>query len=351
MSRWVALLCAGVVSIGAQDPGTTSEELPSIRAVQGDLHVWNSAKDKLAPVTEPVRVAPNDRIGTRKDKLAVLALQDGSLISLSEVDVGREKGLALERTKDKLVIKLYKGKIAVETFQTGLRVETPHAVVEGSRSVCVVQVDGKKTKIMPLDGTLAVVNPMGSVKVEAGQESTVEKGTKPSDPKPADVEKATSDLTIPTSSQLIKNPGFEEGLKEWHVEQVDGKDAIMLESGVAHSGKHSARVELSSRIYGKHPGGWLGLKQVVRLVPGKKYLFRAYVRLELREGMVQPYFTIAAQNGPRWTVDPAEKSWQRIGGIYTPDTDSNRVSIEADPKTERFDALLWVDDILLLELK
>src|SRR5207247_7846184 len=88
MIRGLLLAWVGALLLGAQDP-TSSEELPAIRAVQGDLHVWSSARDKLSPVTEPVRVTPLDRIGTRKDRFAMLATQDGSLISLSEVEVGR----------------------------------------------------------------------------------------------------------------------------------------------------------------------------------------------------------------------------------------------------------------------
>jgi hypothetical protein len=353
MSRWVALLWATASLAGAQDPGTTSEELPAIHAVQGDLHLWSSAKDKLAPVTEAVRVAPNDRLGTRKDKLAVLATQDGSLISLSDVEVGREKGLALERTKDKLVLKLFKGKIALETFQTGLRVETPNAVVEGGPSCCVVQVDGKKTRIFVENGALTLVNTLGSVKVAAGQESTAEKTTKPSEPKPADLEKATSETAAATGSlTLVKNPGFEEGLKDWYVEQINGRDAVTLENGLAHSGRQCARLEISSRIFGPRLAGWLGFKQNLRLVPGKRYLVRAYARLECREGSVNPFISIAAQKGPQWTVDPSVKSWQRLGGVYVPEIDNgSRISAEAIASSERYDATLWLDDFLVLELK
>ena len=44
MLRWVALLWAAVL-VPTQDPSTTAEELPAIRPVQGDLHVWTAAKD------------------------------------------------------------------------------------------------------------------------------------------------------------------------------------------------------------------------------------------------------------------------------------------------------------------
>jgi hypothetical protein len=350
MSRFVALVWAGAALFGAQDPGTTSGELPAIRAVQGDLHLWSSAKDKLSPVTDVVRVAPNDRIGTRKDKLGMLVTQDGSLISLSEVEVGRDKGLAIERTKDKFILKLFKGKIAVETFQTGIRVETPNGVVEGGPSCCVVQVDGKKTKIVVDNGSLTFVNTLGSVKVQTGQESTAEKASKPSDPKPADVERATGDISAATASvNLVKNPGFEEGLKDWSVE---GKDVITLESGSAHSGRQCARVEISSRNFSHGDASWLGLKQNLRLVAGKRYLVRAYARLECREGSVKPFLTIETDKGPSWNVDPADKSWQRLGGIYTPEGEKRcRISAEAILPSERYDATLWLDDFLILELK
>jgi len=353
MSRFVALVWAGAALLGAQDPGTTSEELPLVRAVQGELQLWSSAKDKFALVTEPVRVAPNDRLGTRKDKLATLATQDGSLISLSEVEVGRDKGLALERTKDKLVLKLFKGRVAVETFQTGLRVETPNGVVEGGPSCFVVQVDGKKTKIIVDIGSLTLVNSLGSVKVQAGQESTAEKAAKPSEPKPVDAERAVGEMSAATASlNLVKNSGFEDGLKDWAVEQVGSKEPITVDNGSAHSGRQCARLEISSQIYGHSPNSWLGLKQGLHLVPGKRYLVRAYARLECREGSVKPFLTIETQNGPRWMVDPSEKSWQRLGGIYVPDRDQVlRIAAEAAITSERYEAVLWLDDFLILELK
>jgi len=352
MSRFIALVWAGAAWLGAQDPGTTSEELPVIRSVQGDLHVWSSSKDKIAPVTEAERVTPLDRIGTRKEKYAMLATQDGSLISLSDVEVGRDKGISLERTKDKLLIKLYKGKVAVETFQTGLRVETPNGVVDGGRGRCVVQVDGKKTRVFAVDEPLNFVNSLGTVKLEPGQESTAEKATKPSDPKPADPEKGSGEMTAASASlNLIRNPGFEEGLKDWNIEQHEGKDVITLESGLSHSGRQCARIEINSRIYGTSCPGWLGLKQSVRLTPGRKYLFRAYLRLETREGTFKPFFTIASQTGMRWTPDLSEKTWMRVGGVFTAGPDSSRAAVESESVSGRFDAVLWVDDFLLLELK
>jgi len=190
------------------------------------------------------------------------------------------------------------------------------------------------------------------VKLEPGQESTADKATKPSDPKPADLEKGAGEMTTASASlNLLRNPGFEEGLKEWTLEQHEGKDVITPESGLSHGGRQCARLEVNSRIFGTSCPGWLGFKQNVRLTPGRKYLFRAYLRLETREGTVKPFFTIASQAGTRWTPDLSEKTWMRVGGVFTAGNEAARAAVEVESVSGRFDAVLWLDDFLLLELK
>jgi hypothetical protein len=348
MIRLVAMLWAAAALIPSQDP-TTSEELPAIRPIQGDLHLWNAAKDKLTPVTELVRVNPKDRIGTRKDKLGLFATQDGSLISLSEVEVAHDRGLALERTKDKLVIKLYKGKILLDAYQSGFRVETPNGVVEGDRGCSVIQVDGVKTKVWVLAEKLTFVSPLGKVTLEGGQESTAERGTRPSDPKPTDVDKATGEFSGLTSpGNLVKNPGFEDGLKDW---AIDSPKGVSLDNAVSHSGRNCVRLELSDRMAGSGGRGWLGFKQNLGLIPGRRYVVRAYLRQEIRSGSVKAYLSIEAQGGTKWTADPSEKGWVRVGGVYTAPSGGFRISVEALIESEHYDAVIWADDFLITELK
>ena len=346
---WALVLAAPVV---AQD-GTTTDALPTVRSVTGDLHVWRHAQDKLDAVKDAVRVAPGDRLGTRKDKFGLLVTDEGTMISLSGVEVGHERGLSLERTKGQLLIKIHKGKIVLESFQTAVRVETPNGAVEGSRAHLVVQVEGEKTKVTAVDGTFSFSNSLGTVKVEGGQESSADRTTRPSEPKRADVEKAVGEVAPIEGQNLIKNPGFEDGLTNWAAEPIDGREAIALENA-GHAGGRSVRLEISNRVFGKERPTWLGFKQNLALTSGKKYLFRAYVRLETREGAVKPFCSIGAIGGPRWMVDPAEKGWRRVGGVYAVEAGGDvrhRISIEVQIETEKYDAMLWADDFMLLELK
>jgi hypothetical protein len=355
VKRLLILASMMAVAVEAQED-TTAEALPAVRPISGDLHVWRHAQDKLEPIKESMGVAPADRLGTRKDKYATLVTDDGTLISLSSVEVGHERGLALERTKGQLLIKIYRGKVVLDSVQTTVRVETPNGAVEGARSCFVVKVDGEKTDVRVVEGPVTFTHPLGTIKIGDGQESSAGRTTRPSDPKPAEPEKAASDL-LPHDGvlNLIKNPGFEDGLKNWSVETFEGRERVSLETALSHGGSRSVRLEISNRVYGTgRPEGWLGFKQNLGLTPGKHYLFRAYVRLDAREGVVKPFFSISGSGGPKWTVDPAEKGWRRVGGIYVPapnDKSGPRVSIEATVESDRYDAVLWADDFLLLEVK
>ncbi len=353
MLRWAAVLWASAALIPPQDPGTTSEELPSIRPIQGDLHLWVASKEKLNPLTESVRVNPKDRIGTRKDRLGLLVTQDGSLISMSDVEVGHDRGLALERTKDKLVVKLIKGKIILTTYETGLRVETPNGVIEGGRGSCVITVDGARTRVQAGD-RMTFVNRLGTVTLEGGQESTSERGGKPSDPKPTDMEKATSDLATQVApANLVKNPGFEDGMKDWGLESARSKEIATLESGVSHSGRNCVRLDVNDGNPTSVGGAWLGFKQNLGLSPGKRYIIGAYLRQEIRSGAVKAFLSIETQKGMIWKLDPSEKGWTRLGGVYTPDPQARgfRISIEAYLPSGRYDATFWADDFFVMELK
>src|SRR5947207_2515716 len=96
VKRFLMLALVPAMTVDAQE-GTTTETLPTVRPISGDLHLWRHAQDKLEPVKEAVQVAPGDRLGTRKDKNGLLVTEDGTMITLSGVVVGHAAGLSLER--------------------------------------------------------------------------------------------------------------------------------------------------------------------------------------------------------------------------------------------------------------
>src|SRR3989304_2501049 len=105
--RRLALLAA----LLAQDPGTTTGELPAVRPVHEPLLVWRASTGKGDPVRGEIRVAPNDRLGTPGGAYACLLTEGDSLISLRGVHAAADKGLGLERQGARLVMKPFAGKL------------------------------------------------------------------------------------------------------------------------------------------------------------------------------------------------------------------------------------------------
>src|SRR6185503_550160 len=135
---------------------------------------------------------------------------------------------------------------------------------------------------------------------------------------------------------------------------IESSKAVSLENTLSHSGRNCLRLDVSDRSPASGVREWLGFKQnLAPLSPGKRYLLRAYLRQELRAGKVKATLTIESEKGSKWIVEPSEKGWVRIGGVYTanPEAKSFRISIEAIIESNEYDTVIWADDFLLVELK
>src|SRR5262245_11909002 len=204
---WRAAL---LLAVAAQDT-TQSGSLPAVRPVRGDLLHWRSGEGKAAPLTKEARVAPADRLGTRDGDYATLTTESGTIVSLRGVRAAAERGLGIERREGKLIFRVFEGKLAVQTFEEGIKVETPQGQLTAGQSHFIIEVEKEKVRVIPVDGSVTFTNSLGSVVVEPGRETVVEPGKKPTPPKATDVAKATEEFNrLEASFNLIKNPGFEE---------------------------------------------------------------------------------------------------------------------------------------------
>lgn len=338
----------------AQDPGTATGELPTVRPVYEALAVWKAATRKVEAVGPGLRVTPGDRLGAPGGAYACFAVEGDNLISLRGVVAAEDKGLSLERHGARLVAKLFEGKLLVETFQSEIRVETAHGRIEAKTAAFLVEVSGGKTRVVALDGTLTFSNTLGSVKVEAGKESVAEGQSAPTAPAPAKPE-SDRDLTGPPPVRnLIRNPGFEEGLKFWNPRFDSKAPCASLDEESPFSGRRCVRLDVSNRVFGpgKKPGHWLGFGVGVELKVGRRYLLRVYLRTDVRSGRGVPLVTVGGVAGPS-IFRPAPLSdgtWQLVRGIVRATQTDGRIAIEADTGTESYDLQIRADDFALVEL-
>lgn len=342
------LLCAAF-----QDPSTTADALPLVRPVRGELLAWRKTDAKAVPVTKETRIAPADRLGTRDGDYAAFSTEAGSIVALKGVRTGAERGLGLERRENKLVFRVFEGKVAVQTFEEGLQIETPQGQIAANKSYFLVEVEKDRTKVVAVDGEVTFTTSLGTVVVESGRETVAEAGKKPSAPRIADVGRATEEFSRHEApSNLVKNAGFEDGLKEWgptHFYSA-GKKQTDLETGLAHSGRACMRLDLHSRVQGEKIGQMRFAAQELTAVPGKKYLLRAYFRSDVREGQIVPRIGIGGLESPDSWLVPCDKNWKLKSMIVTARDRLLSVQIQVDMLTDKYDGSIWVDDILLSEL-
>jgi len=348
----LALLMAPWCS--AQDPSTTTESLPIVRPVKGELLIWRASESKTGPVSKETRVGPADRLSTRDGDYAAFSTEAGTIVALKGVRSAGERGLGIERRAGKLTFRIFEGKVVVQSFDEGVTVETPQGQIAATGSRFLVEVDkDNRVVVRPETGEVTFTNSLGSVAVPAGKETVVEPGKKPTPPKASDPAKGFEELNrFEAGSNLLKNPGFEEGFKDWDATLFSsiGKKHGELDSASPHSGKACARFDVSTKLQSAKPDFLRFVTQGVPTEPGKTYLFRAFVRNDIREGQVVPrIFIYNSDLAEAWKF-PTEKSWRMVTGRITAKDKSFNVAVEANVLTERYEGSIWVDDFFLSEL-
>jgi hypothetical protein len=338
----------------AQEPATTAESLPLVRPVKGELLLWRASESKTGPVSKETRIGPADRLSTRDGDYAAFSTEAGTIVALKGVRSAAERGLGIERRAGKLTFRIFEGKVVVQSFDEGVTVETPQGQIVATGSRFLVEVDkDNRVVVKPETGEVTFTNSLGSVVVGAGKETVVEPGKKPTTPKGTDLAKGFEEFNrFEASSNLLKNPGFEDGFKEWDaiLFAATGKKQAELDTASVHSGKACARFDVGSKLQGAKGGWGRFLSQNVAVEVGKTYLFRAFVRSEIREGQVVPKMFIYNSDLKEAWKFPAEKAWRMVTGRVVAKEKHFVVSVEANVASETFEGSFWVDDFFLSEL-
>jgi hypothetical protein len=351
MVRFAAVL----LLFPAQEPATTTESLPAVRPVKGELLLWRASDGKASALSKETRIAPADRLATKDGDYAAFSTEAGTVVVLKGVRSAAERGLGIERRAGKLTFRIFEGKLVVQSFDEGIAVETPQGQLTATGSRFLIEVDkDNKVVVKPETGEVTFTNSLGSVVVGAGRETVVEPGKKPTTPKASDPAKTFEEFArFEATPNLLKNPGFEDGFKEWGVtlsSTGNGKRQMELESVLPHSGKACARIDFSTKLQGAKPDFQRFASQGIAVEPGKPYLFRAFVRSDIREGQVNPRIFIYDANLAEPLRIPPDKTWRMISCKITPKEKAISVHVEADISSERYEGSIWIDDFCLSEL-
>jgi hypothetical protein len=335
---------------------TKPEDLPAVREIAGDLRIWRAKTNETREIDKEVRVDYGDRIGTPNGEYACLSIAGGEeVVSLKGVRVGKDRGLAFERSGTNLLIKVYDGRVTVDAFQTEVVLETPTGTVKAKKSYFYVEVDGENTKVVAIEGTLTFATSLGTVEVPPGQESTATRGKKPTEPKPADVGRSLRDLSG-APANLVQNGGFEFDLKQWTTRfgNPDNKYAT-VDRSVVLTGAKSVSLELTPRIFRGVRDGAL-LEQEFPVTRGKRYLARAYLRPKIAKGKINVGLSVVGVvEGTEYDSiwhwpELRDDAWCLARVVVTAKSDKMGVAVSVQIRSDDFDGRCWVDDLVVMEL-
>ena len=270
MHRLGLLLC-----LFAQDTTTAPAELIPVQIVSGNLQAWRSAGDKVEPLEKAGKVTPADRLGTLNGDPARFSTEGSLVVQLRGIRVSSGKGLALERRGATLAMKLYKGTLVVESYESDIEIETPFGRIQGKEVCFLATVDEKSTKVVALEGKVSFTNDLGGVQVGEGMTSDAEGGRPPGAPRASSAGEIESARALEEQRNLISNPGFENRLTDWKPPEWMH---LAEETRVFHGGRACAKFTCDGVRDNQPMIPPRTLKGLLK--PGARYLFRFYVRTE-----------------------------------------------------------------------
>ncbi len=269
-------ICGIVLWLLAQETTPAPAEFIPVQVVSGSLHAWRAGGEKVEAIDKAGRVSPADRLGTPTGDPARFSTEGSLVVQLRGIKVSPGKGLAVERRGGTLALKLYKGTVVVESYESDIEVETPFGKVQGKEVFFLATVDEKSTKVVALEGKVTFTNDLGAVTLGEGGAAEAEAGKAPGGPRPASPAELESGRAG-ESGNLISNPGFESRLQDWKPPEWM-RSNFTEETKIVHSGRYSAKA--SAENYPTNQPLFPGRFVKGVLKPGTKYLFRFYVRSE-----------------------------------------------------------------------
>src|SRR5262245_2478562 len=219
--------CLGVQGTTASAP----EPAVPVEPQEGELRLWRFKADKAERVSGPVRVAPQDHLGSAAGTPARISVDGGLFATIKGVEAGAEEGLSVSRTDKKITLRLFRGKLVVDSVDVEVAVVTPHAKVEGKSVYFLVDASKESSRIVPIDGKLKLYPDLGGpLEAGPGETVTVAKGKEPVRGKSGNPEAEVLWTTsLETGKNLIKNPGFERGLEDWVVLKTATKTIVHVD--------------------------------------------------------------------------------------------------------------------------
>lgn len=342
-------------------PQTETEALPEISRVIGDIQIWNSQERRVIPLSQPTRVDPKDRIGIDKKLSGRIAVDSKLVITLKDVEADDKQGLSIERQGAKFVLRLYRGSLAVESCETEVAVQTPHVTVEGNAAAFLVEINSRETRAVALEGKLTMSNSAGAIELPAGEWSSAKENQAPAKPRPADPARDLGWVTALEGPQnIIKNPGFEEGLKYWDFLTYQKKPIVAADDSEKRSGKQSAKVHIPNIRMGLDTDGKteLPLQQNMTKVlkPGTRYFVRLWVRSEglTEDGKAADVRILVSYQYPgsgkerfSGTCPPCEGKWVCARFFFTAEGEDLRFSLVYLKHHAVQSGTAWFDDVFV----
>lgn len=240
------LLVAAAVGASAQD--TSTEAFPRVGPLSGDVRVWHGKAKRVDKLSEPMAVSPQDRLGCGDANVASFLIEPGVSVSLKGVEARAEEGLCVLVAEKRLALRLYRGRVVVDSLNTDVAVETEQGKAVG-RAIFLVEATKGAARIVSLEGTLKVTSDLGPLDLRAGDAAMLKKGRLPFrvPAGPADVEAGWA-FEAEAPLNLLKNGGFEHGLTDWMALTYKRQPVAHSDFKAARSGKRSLRIELSNTV-------------------------------------------------------------------------------------------------------
>lgn len=340
-----------ILCLLAQDTTTAPAEFIPVQVVAGNLQVWRAAGDKVESLEKAGKVAPADRLGTSTGDPARFSTEGGIVVQLRGIKVSSGKGLAVERKGGTLALKLYKGTLVVESYESAIELETPFGRISGKEVYFLATVDEKSAKVVALEGKVTFTNDMGAVTIGEGMTAEADAGKAPTGPK------ASSGAELETARaieerNLIVNGGFENRLEEWKKDYM----AFFDDAKVAHTGRASGRFVFNGDISNQPI---LPQRVIKGLKPGSRYLYRFYVRTENFQAAGKPAefkvaYNTSGRNDNRATsreqLCPASEGAWTVHRFMVEATNPELwIAMFAGDAKGPYTGVIWFDDFYLGE--
>lgn len=367
---FISLLATGAGAF-PQD-STDAAKLPQVAPLVGEVRLWRGGSRLIEKPTAAFFVEEPDRLGSREGRPARVVIDSDLYVGLSGVEAGADQGLSIVRSeKKKLVLKLFRGRVVVESAEADVRVVTPHGAVEGRSAYFLVEATKSSTRIVAIDGNLKVTHDLGALDLKPGETATVQPKKPPVKGPAVDVE---TDIgwtkVLEEPSNLIRNSGFEEGLGDWETSFIDGRSLVTVDDKGVRGGKKSARIDFSnvdtSRISsaganGDFSGYALWQCERNKLKPGSRYLLRFWFRAKdyAVDGAKAPLAlycdsNLVGRDGKTFLESPhVTGEWQCARFLLEaegPDLGLYFPCLKNTGAKSILNGTLWLDDVLLVRL-